>query len=84
MKNQSKLKFIVKTGILIGISLMLFFHMYRILLVTELSITEYFKQLETKDLLLESATMLFSGFFLAFYVRKQIDNLKKAKEGKLQ
>ena len=82
MKKQSKLKFILKMGLLIGISLMVFFHMYRILLVTDLSITEYFKQLETKDLLLESATMLFSGFFLAFYVRKQMDNLKKAKEGK--
>ncbi|MEA1873507.1 MAG: hypothetical protein U9N51_03630 [Bacteroidota bacterium] len=80
MKKSKKLTFILTRGFLIGISLFLFFHMYRILIVTELSISKYFSEIQTKELLLEGIAMIVSGFILGFYVRRQMDNLKKAKE----
>ncbi|MDA3910998.1 MAG: hypothetical protein PF448_06555 [Bacteroidales bacterium] len=79
MKKSEKLYFILTRGFLIGMFLFLFFHMYRILIVTELSVSEYFSEMKTKELLLEGIAMLVSGFILGFYVRRQMDNLKKAK-----
>jgi len=79
MKKTKKLYFVLTRGFLIGIFLFVFFHMYRILIVTELSISEYFTEIKTKELLFEGIAMLISGFILGFYVKRQIDNLKKAK-----
>ncbi len=79
MKQSKKLRFIFTRGFLIGIFLFLFFHLYRMLIVTELSFSEYILEINTKELLLEGIAILVSGFILGFYVRRQMDNLKKAK-----
>ena len=78
--KKNKITFSITRGLVIGAALFLFFHMYRILLVTDLSLKEYLASLEKNDVLLEAAVMLLSGIILGFYVRKQIDNLKKARE----
>lgn len=78
--KKDKIKFSLTRGLAIGAGLFIFFHMYRILLVTELSLKEYFASLEPRDVMLEAGAMLISGIFLGFYVRKQMDNLKKARE----
>ena len=79
MKKSKKLKYIITRGPLIGVFLLLFMHAYRMLIVTKLSVSEYLPSITTKELLFEGIAMLLSGFVLAFYVRRQIDNLKKAK-----
>lgn len=79
MKKSKTLKYIISRGPLIGVFLLVFMHAYRMLIVSELSVSEYLSSITTKELLFEGIAMLLSGFVLAYYVRRQIDNLKKAK-----
>jgi hypothetical protein len=81
MKQTNPVIFIITRGIVIGVFLFFILHLYRLFMADEIALNSYLSNLEQKAVLLEGISMIFSGFFLAYYIRRQINNLKNHKQG---
>lgn len=81
MKNTKKFKYILTRGILWGVILFLFFHAYSILAADKLSLKDYFSNLEPRDIISQLVSMIISGLILAWFIKRQIDNIKDHKQG---